>query len=612
MLKLLLAGLLVSNLAAAGTTVMISPTRDTAIYEENNNANGAGGNLFLGRIRTGGERRSLIAFDDLSQIPAGATIVSAQLEIRVNRGRGGAVSTSIHELNADWGEGGSVAGGPGGQGAAPSNGGATWNHAFFSDTGWPAGGDFAPAQLSTVNVPSSGTVTFPSTPALVSAVQAWVDGTAPNNGWLLRADPGAPTQSAKRFGSRDNGAASNRPVLIVEYEEGQAVTLTELTISGPMAVNESSSANYTATATFSDGSMADVTDQASWSDDSAFADIGTDGVLTTFSVGSDQLVTITASFTSDEVERSDDLAVVIEDLSQQINYGLAGGWFNPLTAGQGFLFDFQLESQFMFVAAFTFDTAAGVKGGAIEGAEQRWFTAQGNYAGSRADLTIFQTRDGVFNDPTVPVTTAVGTMEVEFDTCTEATITYDLPDFGLAGVIPVTKLLADEICTRINDGEIEIKQAGGVAPAGEGQAINYGLIGGWFDPATAGQGFLFDFLHESDFMFVAWFTFDSAADARKGGSIPGDELRWFTAQGSHTETRADLTLFATRNGVFDDPTMPTTEEVGTMGIEFDDCTNASISYDLPGLGLSGVIPVTKLLADEICTAINEGGIEVGR
>ena len=112
-------------------------------------------------------------------------------------------------------------------------------------------------------------------------------------------------------------------------------------------------------------------------------------------------------------------------------------------------------------------------------------------------------------------------------------------------------------------------------------------------------------------MFVAWFTFDSAG-GQKGGSIPGDEQRWFTAQGNYTDTRADLTMFATRNGVFDDPTVPTTDAVGTMGIEFADCTNATITYDLPGFGLSGVIAATKLLADEICTLINEGGIEVSR
>ncbi len=302
---------------------------------------------------------------------------------------------------------------------------------------------------------------------------------------------------------------------------------------------------------------------------------------------------------------------VVEAAGPDVNYGHAGGWFNPLTVGQGFLFDFLLDTQFMFVAAFTFDTAQGQKGGAIDGAEQRWFTAQGNYAGNTANLTIFQTRNGVFDDPTPPVTQPVGTMEVEFQSCTQATITYDLPSFGLSGVIPVVKLLADEICTQIVNGEIELKSAGAgpPAPSGGAQPINYGLIGGWFDPATAGQGFLIDFLLDTQFMFVAWFTFDTA-QGQKGGSIPGSELRWLTAQGNYTTNRADLTLFATRNGVFDDPTPTMTDPVGTMRIEFDSCITATLTYDLPGFGLSGSISAVKLLADEICTAINDGLIDV--
>ncbi len=603
--------LLASQPGWAGTTVMISPTRDTAIYAENTNANGAGGSLFLGRNRAGNERRTLIAFDDLSAIPAGATIVSVELEVRATRGRGGSLSVSVHELTADWGEGASVAGGAGGQGGAASNGGATWQDRFFPNTDWQqAGGDFAATQLSTVNVPTSGTATFPSTPGLVASVQAWLNGSAPNNGWLLRADPGAGVQSAKRIGSRE-GSSGTRPVLLVTFEQAGPVTPTGLAISGPATIDEGTSAAYTATATFSDGSMADVTGETDWSQDSPFATIDALGILTAAGVDGDQPVTITASFQSGGVEVGDAFEATILDLGQPVNYGLAGGWFNTATPGQGFLFDFLLDGNFMFVAAFTFDTAPAPKGGSIDGAEQRWFTAQGSYAGNRGDLTIFATRNGVFDDPTPPVTQPVGTMEVEFQSCTQATITYDLPSFGLSGVIPVVKLLADEICTQIVNGEIELKSAGAgpPAPSGGAQPINYGLIGGWFDPATAGQGFLIDFLLDTQFMFVAWFTFDTA-QGQKGGSIPGSELRWLTAQGSYTTSGANLTLFATRNGVFDDPTPTMTDPVGTMGIEFDSCITATLTYDLPGFGLSGSISAVKLLADEICTAINDGLIDV--
>ena len=298
---------------------------------------------------------------------------------------------------------------------------------------------------------------------------------------------------------------------------------------------------------------------------------------------------------------------------QDINYGLAGGWFNTLTPGQGFLFDFRLDRQYMFVAAFTFDTISPQTGGNISGAEQRWFTAEGNYSGNRAELTIYQTRDGVFDDPTVVATVAVGTMVIDFTACTRADLTYDLPEFDLSGMIPLTKLLADEICTRINDRDIVLNEGKDphTSVLETSQDINYGLIGGWFNTLTPGQGFLFDFLLDSQYMFVAAFTFDTISP-QTGGNISGAEQRWFTAEGNYSGNRAELTIYQTRDGVFDDPTVVVTVAVGTMVIDFTACTRADLTYDLPAFGLSGTIPISKLLADEICTRINDGGIVLNR
>ena len=278
----------------------------------------------------------------------------------------------------------------------------------------------------------------------------------------------------------------------------------------------------------------------------------------------------------------------------------------------------------MFAANFTFDTIGALSNAKeghptstevmqFDGLEQRWFTAQGNYSGNRADLTIFQTRNGVFDDPAEVSTVAVGTMVIEFTSCTTATLTYDLPGFGLSGTIPISKLLADEICTQINDGSIPLSKGGNATTSTSRltQGINYGLIGGWFNTATPGQGFLFDFLLDSQFMFVAAFTFDTISP-QDGGNISGAEQRWFTAQGNYSGDRAELTIFQTRNGVFDDPAEVTTTAVGTMVIEFTSCTSATLTYDLPGFGLSGTIPISKLLADEICTQINDGDIVLSR
>ena len=70
--------------------------------------------------------------------------------------------------------------------------------------------------------------------------------------------------------------------------------ITRLTISGDESADENSSANYTATATFSDGSTQNVTAKINWSEDSPYAGINS-GVLTTADVPNDHTVFITAA-----------------------------------------------------------------------------------------------------------------------------------------------------------------------------------------------------------------------------------------------------------------------------------------------------------------------------
>jgi hypothetical protein len=91
----------------------------------------------------------------------------------------------------------------------------------------------------------------------------------------------------------------------------QAATLTSLSVSGPTSVNENSGAQYTATAYWSDGSNTNVTSSASWSENSSYASISNSGYLSTSSVSSNQSVTITASYSSGGVTRSDTHSVTI-------------------------------------------------------------------------------------------------------------------------------------------------------------------------------------------------------------------------------------------------------------------------------------------------------------
>lgn len=74
-------------------------------------------------------------------------------------------------------------------------------------------------------------------------------------------------------------------------------TLTGITVSGPETVNEDSFATYTAIASWSDGTTSTVS--PIWSEDSEYTTINLTGVLTTASVTGDNVVTVSASFTSE-------------------------------------------------------------------------------------------------------------------------------------------------------------------------------------------------------------------------------------------------------------------------------------------------------------------------
>ncbi len=215
-LPALAAAALVAHAPAA--TVVLTPTKDTTLYGPTDKSNGSGAEFFAGRAGHGNILRALVAFD-LSAIPAGVLIESAELALTITTPQGSHANTvDLHRLLADWGQGLSSAGSGGGGGALAMTGDATWNTRFFNTPGaaWAtAGGDFASAVSAFDFVTgSSGTAGF-SSPGLVADVQAWVNGTASNFGWILVAEDEVTTGAAIRFASRE--AATGKPMLAVSY-----------------------------------------------------------------------------------------------------------------------------------------------------------------------------------------------------------------------------------------------------------------------------------------------------------------------------------------------------------------------------------------------------------
>lgn len=143
---------------------------------------------------------------------------------------------------------------------------------------------------------------------------------------------------------------------------------------------------------------------------------------------------------------------------------------------------------------------------------------------------------------------------------------------------------------------------GGGAAADE-HPIHFGMSGVWHNPATSGQGILFDVVATQDPPQVAgfWFTFADNA----GGP---ESQRWYTAQGDYTEgdSSVELTVYVTTGGEFDRrPPAPETIPVGSMTLAFQSCTEATLDYDFnidnnPSRRTRGTVPLTRVSPDIAC------------
>lgn len=115
--------------------------------------------------------------------------------------------------------------------------------------------------------------------------------------------------------------------------------------------------------------------------------------------------------------------------------------------------------------------------------------------------------------------------------------------------------------------------------------INEGVAGSWYNPATSGQGILLEASSSLDLVTMAWFTWTT-----EGGGYD-----WLTGAGPFEGDTAVIQLSRTAGGRFDDPAPVTTVAAGTAELTFIDCAHASFVYELAESGLSGEIPLQRIL-----------------
>lgn len=210
--------------------VTINALKDNSLYESNvgDLTDGAGSWFFAGRtFQPAGTalRRGVIQFDIVANVPAGATITSVTLKLRMTKSNGStSYPMSLRRLLASWGEGTSIsfgnegAGGPSdGETPFPSPDSVTWIHRSYNSVFWTnPGGDFSATTSASASVGGVASYTWGSTSGMIADVQSWLDTPANNFGWVLLGNETTPG-SAKRFAARENSTASSRPLLTVQY-----------------------------------------------------------------------------------------------------------------------------------------------------------------------------------------------------------------------------------------------------------------------------------------------------------------------------------------------------------------------------------------------------------
>ena len=138
--------------------------------------------------------------------------------------------------------------------------------------------------------------------------------------------------------------------------------------------------------------------------------------------------------------------------------------------------------------------------------------------------------------------------------------------------------------------------------------INAGLNDTWRSIDTRGQGFFITVFPDTSaarpepVMFVGWFTYDverPAADVTAMLGEPGH--RWLTAFGPYSGDTATLDIELTQGGTFDSATPEPTQTpgYGTITVEFANCSEGLVTYNIPSVGVAGSVPITRVANDNV-------------
>ncbi len=130
--------------------------------------------------------------------------------------------------------------------------------------------------------------------------------------------------------------------------------------------------------------------------------------------------------------------------------------------------------------------------------------------------------------------------------------------------------------------------------------INIGITGSWYTPEFPGQGFLIDVTSSRGEIFVAWFTYQATDDPTPATTLIADEQRWYVAQGSYQGHTGVLPMFSTSGGRFNTGIPISLNAIGTLTINFTNCTEGVVEVLFDSAEESVQFPIQRLTPDINC------------
>ncbi len=129
-----------------------------------------------------------------------------------------------------------------------------------------------------------------------------------------------------------------------------------------------------------------------------------------------------------------------------INPWMSGLWADPETDGQGLMLNVYPSIDALHLAWFTYDLERPGNQMTAQLGEpgHRWLTAFGGLEGAGSQMTVTRTQGGVF-DATQPVPQQIqdGSIQLNFSSCTEGTLAYDLGSANTVGQLILKRPFED-------------------------------------------------------------------------------------------------------------------------------------------------------------------------